>query len=120
RVSSGTFGRRGGGDGDRLTVEVRGYDQEVTQELALQVRDAMLAIKGVEEAQLSRQPGMPEMVVKIDRLKAASMGMSVEDVADTLETAVGGRRTSFFRDEGDEFDIMVRLRPEDRLGVDQV
>jgi len=120
RVSSGSFGRRGGSTGDRLTVEVRGYDQDLTQELALQVRDAMLAVDGVEEAQLSRQPGMPEMVVKVDRLKAASLGMSVEDVADTLETAVGGRRTSFFREEGDEYDIVVRLREEDRLAVDQV
>jgi HAE1 family hydrophobic/amphiphilic exporter-1 len=121
RVSSGSFGRRGGGEGgDRLTVEVRGYEQDLTQDLALQVRNAMLAIDGVEEAQLSRQPGMPEMVVKVDRLKAASMGMTVEEVADTLETAVGGRRTSFFREQGDEYDIMVRLREEDRLGVDQV
>ena len=121
RVDSGNFGRRGGDSGsDRLTVEVRGHDQDLTQELALGVRDAMLATPGVVEAQLSRQPGMPEMVVKVDRLKAASMGMTVEEVADTLETAVGGRRTSFFREEGDEYDIVVRLREEDRLGVDQV
>ncbi|MBI1356137.1 MAG: MMPL family transporter [Acidobacteria bacterium] len=121
RVDSGNFGRRGGSSGsDRLSVEVRGYDQDMTQELALTVRNAMLATPGVVEAQLSRQPGMPEMVVKVDRLKAASMGMTVEDVADTLETAVGGRRTSFFREAGDEYDIIVRLREEDRLGVDQV
>ncbi len=120
RVSGGSFGRRGSDDGDRLTVEVRGYEQDMTQELALQVRNAMLSIDGVAEAQLSRQPGMPEMVVKVDRLKAASMGMTVEEVADTLETAVGGRRTSFFREQGDEYDIMVRLREEDRLGVEQV
>jgi HAE1 family hydrophobic/amphiphilic exporter-1 len=48
------------------------------------------------------------------------MGMTVEGVADTLETAVGGRRASFYREEGDEYDIVVRLREEDRLAASQI
>ena len=122
RISSGNFGRRrGGGDSDdRLQVTIRGYNPETTQQLALQVRDAMLAVPGVAEAQVSRRPGSPEMVVRVDRMKAASMGMSVAQVADTLETAVGGRRSSFYREEGDEYDIVVRLREEDRLELSQV
>ncbi len=128
RVNSGTFGRRrggrgggrGGGGDDRLSVEIRGHDQQVAAELAQQIVDAMMSIPGVPEAQISRRPGLPELLVRVDRLKAASLGMSVSEVADTLETAVGGRRTSFFREEGDEYDIVVRLREEDRLSIDQV
>ncbi len=124
RISSGNFGRRrgGGGDGsgDRLQITVRGYSPDTTNALALQVRDAMLSVDGVAEAQVSRRPGSPEMVVRVDRLRAASMGMSVSEVADTLETAVGGRRSSFYREEGDEYDIVVRLREEDRLELSQV
>ncbi|MEZ5366469.1 MAG: efflux RND transporter permease subunit [Bryobacterales bacterium] len=121
RVDSGNFGRRGGGDSsDRLSVEIRGHNPEITAGLAEQVQQAMMRTPGVVEAQVSRQPGLPEMVVKIDRLKSASMGMTVESVADTLETAVGGRRASFYREEGDEYDIVVRLREEDRLSASQV
>ena len=121
RISGGSFGRRrGGGDGDRLQVAIRGYSPETTQTLALQARDAMLAVPGVAEAEVSRRPGTPEMLVRVDRLKAASVGMSVAEVADTLETAVGGRRSSFYREEGDEYDIVVRLREEDRLELAQV
>ncbi len=122
RISSGNFGRRRGGDGgdDRLQVTIRGYSPETTAALALQVRDAMLAVDGVEEAQVSRRPGSPEMLVRVDRLKAASLGMSVAEVAATLETAVGGRRSTFFREEGDEYDIVVRLREQDRLQLAQV
>ena len=122
RISSGNFGRRGSGGegGDRLSVEIRGHDSEVANELALQVRNAMLSTPGVTESQISRQPGLPEMVLKVDRLKAASLGMRVAEVADTMETAVGGRRTSFYREEGDEYDIVVRLREEDRLAIGQV
>jgi HAE1 family hydrophobic/amphiphilic exporter-1 len=128
RVNSGNFGRRrggrgggrGGGGGDRLTVEIRGHDQQIAGELAQSVLDAMLTVPGVPEAQISRRPGLPELLVKVDRLKAASLGMSVSEVADTLETAVGGRRTSFYREEGDEYDIVVRLREQDRLAISQV
>ena len=124
RISGGNFGRRrgGGGDGggDRLQVAIRGYSPETTQNLALQARDAMLSVPGVAEAEVSRRPGTPEMLVRVDRLKAASIGMSVAEVADTLETAVGGRRSSFYREEGDEYDIVVRLREEDRLELAQV
>lgn len=124
RISGGNFGRRraGGGDGggDRLQVAIRGYSPDTTQNLALQVRDAMLSVPGVAEAEVSRRPGTPEMLVRVDRLKAASLGMSVAEVADTLETAVGGRRSSFYREEGDEYDIVVRLREEDRLELAQV
>ena len=122
RVSGGSFGRRRGGSGgsDRLQVAIRGYSPDTTQALALQVRDAMLTVKGVAESEISRSPGTPEMLVRVDRLKAASLGMSVAQIADTLETAVGGRRTSFYREEGDEYDIVVRLREEDRLELSQV
>ncbi len=122
RISGGSFGRRrgGGNSEDRLLVAIRGYSVETTQGLALQVRDAMMNIQGVAEAEISRQPGSPEMVVRVDRLKAASIGMSVSQVAETLETAVGGRRSSFYREEGDEYDIVVRLREDDRLQLAQV
>ena len=122
RISSGNFGRRrgGGGDTDRLQVTIRGYSPDTTHQLALQVRDSMLSVRGVAEAQISRRPGSPEMVIRVDRLRAASLGMSVSQVADTLETAVGGRRSTFYREEGDEYDIVVRLREEDRLELGQV
>ena len=123
RISSGNFGRRRGGGGDsddRLLITIRGYSPDVTQDLALQVRDAMSSVEGVAEASVSRRPGQPEMVVRVDRIKAASLGMSVSEVAETLETAVGGRRSSFYREEGDEYDIVVRLREEDRLDLSQV
>ena len=120
RVSGGMFRRRGSEEGDRLTIEVRGHDIEVAQDLAQQVREAMLATPGVVGAQLSRPPGMPEMLVQVDRAKASSLGLPVSDIAETLETAIGGTRASLYREEGDEYDILVRLREEDRLNLSQV
>jgi HAE1 family hydrophobic/amphiphilic exporter-1 len=124
RVSSGSFSRgsRSGSSegGDRLSVEVRGHDLETLQELADKARDAMASVPGVPEVQVSRQPGLPEMLVSVDRLKASTMGLNVSDIADALETSIGGRRTSMFRQQGDEYNILVRLKERDRLKLSQV
>lgn len=105
---------------DRLSVEIRGHDLQVLDDLASQVRVVMAGIPGVPEVQVSRQPGMPEMLVSVDRIKAATMGLNVSDIADAMETAVGGRRTSMFRQQGDEFNILVRLEEKDRMSIGQV
>ena len=121
RVSSGMRRRgRGFGDDDRLTVEVRGHDMGTMRRLAEQVRETMMSVDGVASSQVSQRPGLPEMLVSVDRQKATSMGLAVSEVAETLETAIGGTRASMFREEGDEYDILVRLREEDRLSIGQV
>ena len=121
RVSSGMRRRGSGfGDEDRLSVEVRGHDMGTIRRLAEQVRETMMSVDGVVNAQVSQRPGLPEMLVSVDRQKATSMGLSVSEVAETLETAIGGTRASMFREEGDEYDILVRLREEDRLSIGQV
>jgi HAE1 family hydrophobic/amphiphilic exporter-1 len=121
RVSSGMYSRgMGSSQGDRLVVEIRGHNFEILQNLAFKVRDAMASVPGVPEVQIGRQPGMPEMVVRVDRIKAATMGLNVSDIAEAMETAIGGRRTSMYRQEGDEFNILVRLQERDRLKLSQV
>ena len=123
RIGGGMLSRLtslGGDDNDRLSVEIRGHEVEVTQSLANQVRDAMMSTPGVASAQVSRRPGQPEMVISVDRAKATSLGLRVAEVADTLETAIGGTRASMYREEGDEYDIVVRLQEKDRLDLDQV
>jgi HAE1 family hydrophobic/amphiphilic exporter-1 len=123
RVSGGMSSRgsrSGSSGGDRLSVEIRGHDLQTLEELAEKVRSAMASVPGVPEVQVSRQPGMPEMLVSVDRLKAATLGLNVSDIADAMETSVGGRRTSMFRQQGDEFNILVRLKERDRMNLAQV
>ena len=119
RVRGTVGGRRGQGD-DRLSVEVRGHNPVIVDELARRVRNEMMAVDGVTMAAINRQPGTPEMVVRVDRAKASSMGLQTSVVSRALETAIGGTRASMFREEGDEYDIVVRLREEDRMEVSQV
>jgi HAE1 family hydrophobic/amphiphilic exporter-1 len=122
-ISSGMYRRAsaaGSQGGDRLSVEVRGHDLETLQLLSEQVQEVMSRIPGVADVQSSRRPGLPEMVVQVDREKASTLGLNVSDVADTFRTAVGGRRSSMYREEGDEYNILIRLQETDRLEINQV
>jgi HAE1 family hydrophobic/amphiphilic exporter-1 len=66
---------------------------------------------------LSRREGRPEENIRFNREKIASLGLSVRQVAQAVQTSVGGSRAGNFRVGGDEYPIVVRLRPEDRLTV---
>ena len=122
-VSSGMYRRAsssGSQGGDRLSVEVRGHDLATLENLAERVQEVMSRIPGVADVQISRRPGLPEMVVEVDRDKASTLGLNVSDVANTFRTAVGGRRSSMYREEGDEYNILIRLQENDRLALSQI
>ncbi|MBC7185747.1 MAG: efflux RND transporter permease subunit, partial [Calditrichaeota bacterium] len=69
---------------------------------------------GITDTQISREEGSPEEVIRIDRDKAAALGLSVSDIGDALQTAIGGTYASYFREGGKEYRILVRLSEEDR------
>jgi HAE1 family hydrophobic/amphiphilic exporter-1 len=122
RASGGNFLMRrlaGGGD-DRINIEIRGHDMQTAGDFALAVQDIVRAVPGITDAQISRREGMPEMVVTVDRDKAASMGLNVSDLADSLRTTVGGRIATLYRQGGNEYNILVRLQEEDRLSLRSV
>ncbi len=64
---------------------------------------------------MSRREGQPEERIVLDRERMAEMGLSVREVGRTLLANVGGLEAGRYREGGDEFPIVVRLRPEDRL-----
>jgi HAE1 family hydrophobic/amphiphilic exporter-1 len=121
RSSSSNFAQRmGNSSGDRLSVEIRGFDMQTAADIARRVKDIVDTVPGITDSQVSRREGMPEMVIQVDRSKAASLGINAADVANTLETVIGGRRASQFRQEGEEFNILVRLSEEQRANIGQL
>ena len=120
RSSSNQMIRMGTQGGERVSVEIRGHDMAVASDLAKRIKDIVDGVPGITDSQISRREGMPEMVIKADRTKAASLGINAADVADTLETVIGGRRASQFRQEGREFNILVRLNEEQRANIGQL
>ena len=106
------------GDGtEAVQVELRGYDLELADQTARQIMARMELLEGVAGVRLNRQEGRPEQNLIFDRAKIATLGLSVQAVGRAVQTSVGGSRAGQFRVAGDEFPIIVRLRPEDRLNV---
>jgi HAE1 family hydrophobic/amphiphilic exporter-1 len=101
-------------------VELRGYDLALADQLADQIKDIIQQEPEVVDARVSRREGRPEQNLIIDREKIADLGLSVSDVAEIIQTNVGGSRAGVFRQGGEEFPIMVRLQPKDRLSTTDI
>lgn len=112
--------RMGSGDTDNVTVEIRGYDLKTAHLLAQQVEQLMNEVPGITDTKISREEGSPEQIIRIDRRKAADLGLSVSQIGDALQTTVGGTQASYFREGGKQYRILVRLSEEDRLNLDDL
>jgi HAE1 family hydrophobic/amphiphilic exporter-1 len=103
------------GGGDAVEIELRGWDLKRADRIAADIRRRMDRLPGVTDVRVSRREGRPEERLELDRERIAELGLSVEEVGRTLMANVGGLEAGRFREGGDEFPIVVRLRPEDRL-----
>jgi len=108
-----------GGD-EGLTIEVRGYELATLDALAQRVAEAVEQVPGVTDIELSREAGIPQEEIAVDRRKAADLGLSVRDVAEALETAVAGTEAGQYRTEGNSHRILVQLKNAEQLSIDEV
>jgi HAE1 family hydrophobic/amphiphilic exporter-1 len=121
--SGGNFqlNRMLGGDADsRLTLEIRGDDLDDARRIADEARVMMAGTQGVADVRLALDVGRPEIAVRIDRPKAATLGMTPQYVATTIQTNVAGTQAAQFRERGNEYPIIVRLREADREGISDI
>jgi len=122
RASGGQNMMRGMGNqgGGRLAVEIMGHDLDTSKRIAQDVKTLLDSTPGVADSRLQREEGRPELSVRVDRDKAALLGMTVTGVANTIRTNVAGTQAAMFREFGNEYPIIVRLREEDREEVSSV
>lgn len=120
RASAGAFNIfRFGSGSDPISVEVRGFDLREGMRLADRVRAMLEEVRGVTDAAIAREEQAPELAVRVDLDKAAALGITPGRIAATLETAVGGKSATLFREGGTEVDVVVRLEePARRLARD--
>jgi HAE1 family hydrophobic/amphiphilic exporter-1 len=109
-----------GGAEAPLQMQIMGRDQEELLRVAREVADAASGTPGVEDVDVSYKPGKPELQVRVDRMKAADLGMSVAQIAAALRDSLTGDTTTKYREGGDEYDIRVRLRDADRANTADV
>ena len=123
RPSGGNFQLQrilGGGTDARLALEIRGYDLDDARRLSNEAKLLMERTPGLADVRLAKDDARPELALRVDRDKAAILGLTVNQVATTVRTNIAGTQAAFYRERGREYPIIVRLRPEDRQRVDNV
>lgn len=108
----------GGGDGDEeIQIELRGHDLDMADQIADEIRRRLERISEIRGVESDRQEGRPEQNIVFDRERISELGLTIREVAQAIQTNVGGSRAGMYREGGDEFPIMVRLRSQDRMST---
>jgi HAE1 family hydrophobic/amphiphilic exporter-1 len=112
--------RMGTSAANTISVEVRGYDLGIAQQLVQRINTVIQKIPGITDTQISREEGSPEQIIRIDRQKAADLGLTVSKIGDALQTAIGGTHASYYREGGKQYRILVRLNEADRKNLGEL
>jgi hydrophobic/amphiphilic exporter-1 (mainly G- bacteria), HAE1 family len=112
--------RMGTTEGDKVQVEVRGHDLQMADRLATQVKEIVESVPGITDARISRESGSPEELILIDRQKAADMHLTVSKIANVLQTILSGTTAGYYRQAGDEYAILVKLRNAEQMDLRDV
>ena len=112
----------GGGMGGRASVQVEiyGYDFTETEDAARAVRERMMESGLFAQAILSRDQYTPEYEVDFDREKLALNGLSSVTAAAAVSAAMSGSVGSYYREDGEEYNIRVRYAPEFRTSIEDI
>lgn len=115
-------GGQSGGMGGEATVDVElyGYDFNATDRAALMVEQGFRNIPGVKQVIVSRDEYTPEFQVDFDREKIALNGLNTSTVSTYLRNRINGVTASYFREDGEEYDINIRYAPEFRTTVEDI
>ena len=115
-----TEGGGGMGGASTVDIEIYGYDFETTDRVAREIQGKLLEGKEFSQVLLSRDEYTPEYQVDFDREKLAVNGLNSTTAASFLSSAMNGSTMSFYREDGDEYDIRVRYAPEFRTSIEDI
>ena len=110
----------GGGGGNTVNVEIYGYDFDKTSQLADQTRRLCMALPGARDVNISREDDRPDIKITVDKEKASRLGLSSATISTYLRNRVAGMNCGYLKDDGSEYDIVVRLQEEDRNSISDV
>jgi hydrophobic/amphiphilic exporter-1 (mainly G- bacteria), HAE1 family len=104
-----------------IEVEIRGHDLATLKRLSREAEGVLAgAVPGLVDIRSTLQTGHPEIQIVYNRDRLAEYGLSLRNVADLVRNKVQGRAATQFRQEDQLIDIVVRLREEDRFGIEEL
>lgn len=110
----------GGSTANTVDVEIIGHNFDVTTNFAQLVARELRSVPGAEDILISRGDDKTELQIYFDREKLARHGLTTTAVGSMLRNSVYGYRNSKFKEEGEEYDIVVRLEEKYRESITDV
>jgi hydrophobe/amphiphile efflux-1 (HAE1) family protein len=107
---SGNFG--GAKRGTNIEVSIRGPDYSVLKDNVGEITKRFKDSKLMTDIDTDFRDGVTEVHVEPDREKAAASGVNVKDIADTINTAIGGVRQGYYTNGIRRYDVRIRLQPD--------
>ena len=106
--------------GNNVDIEIMGHDFNTTTNLAHAIAEQARKIPGAEDIKISRDEDKSELQIVLDQDKLARHGLSTSDVGSYLRNRIYGYRNSKFKEDGEEYDIIVRLDEKYRSSITDV
>jgi len=110
----------GGGGESPIEIKVFGKDLSILKEISTSIAERCRDIPGFRDIELSLKSVKPEIQIKVDREKAARLGLTVGTIGRTVKEAFLGIVAGRYRIGGDEYDLRVRLQDIDRNSVSDI
>ena len=103
-----------------IAIDVRGFDLDTLETLAKAAAKVAESISGITDVELSRQAGVPQQKIALDRAKIADLGLTARDVTRALQVAVAGVQAGEFRQAGNSYPIQVQLADVEDVSLQDV
>ena len=110
----------GMGGATTLKLEIYGYDFANSDKIAFNLRDSLLQTPQFSQVLVSRDEYTPEYYVDFDREKLRLNGIDVTTASTMVRNRINGSIMTFFREDGDEYNIRVRYAPEFRQSIEDI
>lgn len=110
----------GGGDAASLVVNVSGPDMKILEKVARDIKNIVLATKGIAGVDSSYKTGKPEILIKTDRTKASQFGITSYDLGLLLNSLIKGVEISKLKKGEKEYDIILRIQPDKIKTIDDL
>ena len=120
RKANVTDGGMGMGGASTVELEVYGYSFEQTDRVAKELQAKMLADRVYSQVLLSRDEYTPEYQMDFDRTKLALHGLNSTTAGSAFSAAMSGAISSFYREDGEEYQIRVRYAPDFRTSIEDM
>ena len=109
-----------GGGASTVNIKVFGHDMDVAMRVAKELRGKVSTLSTMRDAQLSREDLQPEYNVIFDREKMAYYGMNSSTAAQFIRNRIYGFECTKYREDGDEYNIVVRYAEPFRESLEMV